>query len=205
MRRTVITKAFLVSCAFAAATACGNGANSTRETPSGDAAANGAQTDRSANDRGSLNTSAANTAEAQTPIDVTGCLQKGDGSAYILTRVNEPAQKEVGSSGTPAAVEREQMRAAASAYRVNPAGNVKIDELVGKQVRVSGTIARNASAPGAQASSRDDRGTAGSNERQEIKEGDLARIDATSVAMVAQACGENAPPAPRHETGGGRK
>jgi hypothetical protein len=191
----------LVGCAIAAAAACNS---SNRGNVDGNADANGtahSRTDQAAD---------VNRNEArQTPITVTGCLQQGDGHTYILTRLNEPAQKSVGTSGTPAAVEREQLREAANAYRIDPSGDVKLDDMVGKQIRVSGTLAERADLPKPEASAstnenRDQRATTGSvddnankraranTDRADIKEGDLAKIDATSVSVVNEACGPGA-------------
>src|SRR6185503_7470129 len=60
-----------------------------------------------------------NDRDTVTPITLTGCLQK-DGPTFIVTRINEPSQKNVGTSGDGSAVEHEQRRAAANAYRVEP-------------------------------------------------------------------------------------
>jgi len=157
----------------------------------------------------------------QTPISVTGCLQQGDGHTYILTRVNEPSQKSVGTSGTPAQVEREQLREAANAYRIDPSGDVKLDDMIGKQIRVSGTLVERADLPkpeaNGSAAARDERATSGTandraaagtnanhgsdaaahdrnmnSDRAKIDEKDLAKIDATSVSMVNAACGGSA-------------
>src|SRR4051812_11426940 len=87
------------------------------------------------------------------PGTLVGCLQKGDGrSDYILTEVNS-TRTMVGTSGTterPSAggqsdrstadvVGQEQMRAAAHAYRLS-GDRSALEPLVGKQVRVSGSM-----------------------------------------------------------------
>src|SRR4051794_5204718 len=77
------------------------------------------------NDRGTQS------ARSNTPLTVTGCLQR-DGRTFIVTRKNEPAQKNAGSTGNGGAVEREQLRAAANAYRVSPAERMDLDKMVGK-------------------------------------------------------------------------
>jgi len=195
MRYATGTKALLVSCAFAAAAACNS---NNRASMNGNADTTGAnRTDQSAAD-------IKRDEPRQTPITVTGCLQQGDGHTYILTRVNEPSQKSVGTSGTPAAVEREQLREAANAYRIDPSGDVKLDDMVGKQIRVSGMLAERADLPKPEATS----GTANdrsananhsaadkdhvNSDRAKIDEKDLAKIDATSVSMVNAACGDQA-------------
>ena len=49
--------------------------------------------------------------DATMPITVTGCLQKAGAlmTTYIVTGVNEPSDKGIGTTGSPAAVEREQL------------------------------------------------------------------------------------------------
>src|SRR5215203_1693731 len=111
------SKMVVAGCAFAAATACGESSNNRTEI--GEAGA-------------SANRDATRSETAATPITVAGCLQKGDGSNFILTRINEPSQA-VGTAGandrsagagSPGTVEREQLRSAAGAYRIDPADGV---------------------------------------------------------------------------------
>ena len=146
----------------------------------------------------------------QTPVTVTGCLQKGDGRAFILTEINRP-RASVGTSGSDAsgaAVEREQLRAAAHAYRLKSDDDKNLDALVGHQVRVSGTVDEKADLP-AQAgadSARSDRAASdrttdkrasgdrtaaasGSSDRTKIDEGDLASLKVATIDSVADACG----------------
>jgi hypothetical protein len=194
MSYVTVSRALVVSCAIAAAAAC-NSSNRGNVNNNGDA--NGTA-DRTAAD-------VKRDEPRQQPINVTGCLQQGNGHTYILTRLNEPSQKSVGTSGAPGAVEREQLREAANAYRIDPQGDVKLDDMIGKQIRVSGMLADRANlakpeanvAPGA---NREERGTSGAaandanrnTDRADIKQGDLAKIDATSVTVVANACGDQA-------------
>jgi hypothetical protein len=124
------------------------------------------------------------------PITVTGCLQKGSGlgHTYIVTAMNEPSRTGVGTSGNGAAVEREQLREAQNAYRVDPKENVDMDAMVGKQVRVSGTITKRADLPDVPVS------PAGQNEPQrteklEIDQGDLAKIEEASIGVISDNCG----------------
>ena len=185
MSYVTISKALVVSCAIAAAAACNNSSN--RGNVNGNADANGTA------DRNAVDTK--RDQPRQQPIDVTGCLQQGTGHTYILTRLNEPSQKSVGTTGTPAAVEREQLREAANAYRIDPQGDVKLDQMVGKQIRVSGTLAARADLPKPEASGTS--GTAASDanrtsDRPDITQGELAKIDATSVTVVSNACGDQA-------------
>jgi hypothetical protein len=180
------SKMVVAGCAIAAATACGDSSNSRTET--GGAAA-------------PANRDATRSEAAASPITVAGCLQKGNGSDFILTRINEPSQS-VGTTGAndPSAragsaaagtVEREQLRSAAGAYRIDPAGGINLSDLVGKEVRVVGTIAENMDLPRANA------------DRQPVqpKEGDLAEIKATSVSQTAAQCqgAESPAGAPRSE------
>jgi len=154
----------VTGCAIAAATACGD--SSRRETAS--------------------------------PITVAGCLQKGTGSDFILTRINEPSQGvgTTGASGSSAVqagnssaagsgtVEREQLRSAAGAYRVDAADTLNLATLVGKEVQVVGTIKENMDLPRANAD----------RDPVQVKQRDLARIEATSVSQTAAECrGAEAP------------
>src|SRR4051812_30596549 len=99
----------------AAGTACSNNARNTSSN-----GANGTAADqRSAN--------------AGTPMTVTGCLQQV-GRTYVVTRLNEPSREGVGTTGSGAAVEREQMRMAANAYRIEGKEQGDWASMVGKQV-----------------------------------------------------------------------
>jgi hypothetical protein len=132
----------------------------------------------------------------QTPITVTGCLQKAGFNTYVLTRTNTPRPESVGTGGDDggkaSVAERDQIQAAENAYRIDPSGDVKLDDLVGKQITVKGMIAERADLQGGDQNARTT-GTGGnrnaSSDRQEIKAGDLAKIDATSVTKVSDQCG----------------
>jgi hypothetical protein len=122
------------------------------------------------------------------PITVTGCLQKEGGlmTTYIVTAMNEPSQKGIGTTGNGTAVEREQIRAAENSYRVSPKDKVEMDSMVGKQVRVSGVIAKRADLPEPATA------TSGKNEAKEmekIDKGDLAKIDDATISVVSDNCG----------------
>ncbi len=119
-----------------------------------------------------------------TPITVTGCLQH-DGGTYIVTRLNEPSQKGVGTTGSNAAVEHEQLREAANAYRVDPKQDTDLDKMVGKQVSVSGTVENKADLPKASGTS----GQNDANDRPDIGRSDLAKISAETVSVVSENCG----------------
>jgi hypothetical protein len=179
------SKVVVAGCAIAAAAACGDSGSG--RTEMGEAGA-------------TANRDAARTEAAASPITVSGCLQKGDGSDFILTRINEPTQS-VGTAGANDAaragsaaagtVEREQLRSAAGAYRIDPADDLNLAELVGKEVRVVGTITDNMNLPRANAD----------REPVQPKEGDLAEIEATSVSQTAAQCrgAESPAGAPRSE------
>src|SRR5262249_12891066 len=109
------------------------------------------------------------------PITVTGCLQKEGGltTTYIVTAMNEPSRN-------GAAVDREQLREAQNAYRVSPKDNVDMESMVGKQVRVTGMIAKRADLPSP---------TTGTD--RDIDKGDLAKIDNAMVAVVSDTCGDH--------------
>jgi hypothetical protein len=132
------------------------------------------------------------------PVTLVGCLQKGDGrSDYILTEVNS-TRTTVGTSGAterpsaggqsdkasgPDVVGQEQMRAAAHAYRLD--GDRKtLEPLVGKQVRVSGSLEKSSDL-----NAHDDNGRMKDRDRTKIDEGDLAKVDVASVDSVSESCG----------------
>jgi hypothetical protein len=121
------------------------------------------------------------TPEPETPITVSGCLQRDDDGDFLLTRVNRPAEKNVGSAGTPAEVEREQLRQAWATYEVEPADDVHIDNMVGKEVQIVGTIERSADFPKAEAQADPD-------DRAKVKDGDLTEVKASSASVIAETC-----------------
>lgn len=180
MSPRLIVKAMTAGCALAAAVACGD---SSRESAAGDA-------------------------ERQ-PVTLTGCLQEGGGAlrtGYMLTMLNEPAG--VGTSGSVtqsgSSVEREQMRIAARTYRLSPQGDVAFDGMVGKQVRVTGIIAEEADVPNGNGAIGSDSDTqrpnrdVGDRARKgaQLDTSNLARLDVTNVAVVADACGGQRQPQP---------
>jgi hypothetical protein len=122
--------------------------------------------------------------DVETPITVAGCLQKGGARSYVLTRVNQPSDS-VGTSGASdsSVVRREQMRAAAGSYRIDPADNMALDALVGHEVRVTGTVTENADLPRPS----DQSGSRGSSP-EEIEQSDLTRVRAASVESVRDVC-----------------
>jgi hypothetical protein len=182
---------FIAALAIGGTAACGNNNARTSNTPNSTAANPPAADQR-----------AENTAK---PITLTGCLQQ-DGRTYIVTRLNEPSRKGVGTTGNGAAVEREQLREAANAYRVESKDQSDWDKMVGKQVRVSGAVDKAADLPAASgvAANGTDRpsatsgagatgsGTVGSTDagrREKIDKGDLAQIAVESMTVVSENCG----------------
>jgi hypothetical protein len=138
---------------------------------------------------------------AKKPIDLTGCLQKADGS-YVLTQISTPNANAAPTSkkGDGSVVEREQMHAAQHAYRLSADKADDLEKLVGKQVKVSGTVMERSELTG-----RDDRkgndlsvGTSGAQDRNherdrdraKIDASDLARVDVTSIQQTAEGCGK---------------
>ena len=138
---------------------------------------------------------AATSGENNSPVTLTGCLQKGDGRAdYILTEVNT-TRTTVGTSGSTGAAEsapkidavgQEQMRAVSHAYRLS-GDRDNLEPLVGKQVRVSGTITQQSDL-----TAHDDNGKVKDRDRTKFDEDDLARIDVASVDSVSDNCGGKA-------------
>jgi hypothetical protein len=198
MNRTAISNAVL-GCGLAtllAAFGCGGDHNATNGTAAGNGtgqpAAAGA--DRTgtpgAATGGAAGTSgtAADENNSRTPVTLTGCLQKGDGrSDYILTEINQP-RTSVGTSGSASAnandkVGQEQMRAAEHAYKLS-ADNDTLEPLVGKQVRVSGTVERRS-----QLNEHNDNGTVKDRDRTKIDADDLASVHVASIDSIADGCG----------------
>jgi hypothetical protein len=170
MKHTLTTA--VAGFSIAATMACGNG--NTRNT-SATREASPAQTAPAAAD------------QKGEPVTLTGCLQEGNRRTYILTRLNEPSQRGVGTSGDGVAVEREQWREAANAYRIEAKNQVDMEEMLGKQVRVTGVISKAADLP---SQPTDTNSTAGRDDkREEVLQGDLAKIEANSVTVVADNCG----------------
>ena len=126
-------------------------------------------------------------------ITVTGCLQKEGAlmTTYIVTGVNEPLQKGIGTAGSGTAVEHEQLRAAANAYRVDPKDDLDMDAMVGKQVRVTGMMASRADLPDAPATppNTTDRPTKNPRTMEKIDTSDLAKIEEASITVVSGSCG----------------
>lgn len=146
------------------------------------------------------------------PINLTGCLQQGDSrSSYILTEINEPSSRPTATSGSNAngRVEREQMREAQHAYRLDAKDDDELARLVGKKVRVSGTLTDRSDLMASNSDRAHDQGTVGTsgqNDRSKtrtapsgdrdrgdkISESDLGQVDVTSIEKIADTCGSAA-------------
>lgn len=160
------------------------GADRAGGASAGSAAASGSAANGSA-----ANANAGSRADApKQPITLTGCLQKGDGrSDYILTAVNTTRESPtVGTSGASQngdKVGEEQMRQASHAYRLS-GDHDHMEGLVGKQVRVSGTVTAQSDL-----NEHTQSGQLKERDRQKIDEGDLAKVDVASIDSIADACG----------------
>ena len=197
MKRTSISNVVL-GCGLAtllAAFGCGGDHNAANNTAAGNgtgqpAAAGADRTGTPGAATGTAGTSspAADENNNRTPVTLTGCLQKGDGrSDYILTEINEP-RAGVGTSGSasPSASDRvgqEQMRAAEHAYKL-AADKDTLEPLVGRQVRVSGTVEHRS-----KLLEHNDDGTVKDRDRTKIDEDDLASVHVASIDSIAASCG----------------
>jgi hypothetical protein len=123
------------------------------------------------------------------PITVTGCLQRASGlNNYVLTQVNSPSETPVATAGKDAssgAVQREQMREAKHSYALDNGDNDVLRDMVGKQVRVNGTIEETSELHKEAARTRTD-----GDRRLDIDAGDLAKIDVQGIVQVAEECGK---------------
>jgi hypothetical protein len=152
-----------------------------------------------ASDAGHESASASNDKQ----VTLEGCVQRGGGtigSGFLLTMLNTP-DGVAGTTGSVtksgSSVEREQMRVAAQTYRLNPKGDAKLDDKVGKQVRVTGVITDNANLPngsGAIGSNRDTQPPNRDSNSQEdrnprLNTTDLAKVDVSSAVVTGESCG----------------
>jgi len=116
-----------------------------------------------------------------TSITVSGCLQRGSNGRFLLTRVNEPEQKNVGTTGSNADVEREQLRQAWATYQITPIDTLRLDQSVGKEITIVGVVKRDADFPKAKAQESADA-------RADIDQKDVTSVKATSASVVAETC-----------------
>jgi hypothetical protein len=121
-------------------------------------------------------------------ITVSGCLQRGSGmNNYILTQINSPSETPVATAGKDAsggAVQREQMREAKHSYTLDSGDKDVMREMVGKQVRVNGTIDEPSELHKEATDNKDRRNGL------DIDAGDLAKIKVQGVVQVAEECGK---------------
>ena len=195
--RTLMMGGALVACA-----ACGGNADTSqpadREMTSTTAgsAANG-----SATAEGQQPTGAAAASAQQAVFE--GCVQRGGGilsNELLLTMMSEPAGS-AGLSGSVtksgSSVEREQMRMAARTYRLRATGPVELDELVGKQVRLTATIGEAADLPNGNGgigtsgdSQKPNRSTSDRlDQNPQLSVADLGRLDVQRAEVTGEACG----------------
>jgi hypothetical protein len=111
------------------------------------------------------------------PVTLTGCLQKGDGrNDLILTQVNEqPGPVATSGERESGAVQEKQRAAAARSYQLS-GGPETLRDLVGHQVRITGTLAEEGE-------------VASGNSDREVSQDDLAEIEVRSAESVAETCG----------------
>jgi hypothetical protein len=163
------------------------------------AAACGNHTDRSAANVGNRPAAGAPAAtmssQDKKPIDLTGCLQRS-GRSYVITQIDMPgpAAAPIDKKGDGSLVERDQVAADRHAYRLNAANRNDLDKLVGKQVKVSGTVTErpNLVVPEDRRGNDLKVGTSGVQDREhdrwDINAGDLAKVDVESIQQVAAGC-----------------
>jgi hypothetical protein len=138
--------------------------------------ANEADRDRASGSAESPATTSADRNNAS-PKTLTGCLQQGDGdNDFILTQVNEqPGPVATSGEKESSEVQQKQQEAAARSYKLS-GGREQLRDLVGHQVRVTGTVS--------------DRGEAQSgDEKESVDQDDLATMEVSSAESVANACG----------------
>ncbi len=128
-------------------------------------------------------------------VSLIGCLQEGQRGAYILTELNSPAHPD---SSNPSVVEHERVAAAENAYRLTSSPANVLSKLVGRRVRVDGTLAKPSDLVASNAADRVT-GTAGRNHEakavesgQKITQSDLAEVNVSSVKKLANTCGTQA-------------
>jgi hypothetical protein len=165
----------IVGCAITAALAAGCTRESTGPAISGNAP-------------GTSGVTADTRAADKETITLTGCLQKTEGITgdYILTQVTSGSSAApVGTSGsankgTP--IEQRQLIAAEHSVRLSGDSD-QLKDLVGHQIRVSGTFADRGDL--ADGKPLDDRSA---NSGRDVKESDLAKVDVSSAQSIADAC-----------------
>lgn len=141
-------------------------------------------------------TAAPSAAKPHSPehVSLTGCLQEGNHGTYILAELNRPAKPD---SSNPSIVAHEDLAAAVHAYRLNASKDQKLSKLVGRTIRVDGTltepsdlVASNPAAGGPVGTGGQGTETVGQAPgRREISQRDLAKVEVSSVVKIANVCG----------------
>jgi hypothetical protein len=143
------------------------------------------------------NTPVSMSSQEKKPIDLTGCLQKLSGS-YLIIDINRRspgthATDKQGDDSALAARERSNVR---QAYSLSAGDKNSLEKLVGKQVKVSGTVTESADQIAWDERRGNDLvmvGTSGVQDseaaRARIKPGDLTRVDVASIQQVGEGCG----------------
>ena len=107
---------------------------------------------------------------------------------FILTQVNSPAESPVATSGkADEAVQREQMRGAKHAYALEGDDDDALRNMVGKQVRVTGTMVETSELRREISKPRD---TTDRRDGLDIDARDLAKVDVKGIVQVADVCGD---------------
>ena len=138
---------------------------------------------------------------ANQAVTLEGCLQRGGGTftrGYLLTMVNSPSTAGTAGSvtATGSSVERQQMRMAATTYRLAPKDDVTLDDKIGKRVRVNGTVTEQADVPNGQGAIGSDSDTQQPNRDRnsqrdrdpQLEVTDLAQVEVTSAAVIGDSC-----------------
>jgi hypothetical protein len=128
-------------------------------------------------------------------ITLTGCLQetKGMTGGYILTRANtDPSgPAPVGTSGRTSSsseIEQKQMAAAAKSYQLSGETD-QLKNLVGHQIRVTGTMADKGDIAGTNPTADKSPGTKDRAKAGDVDKSDLPKLDVATVSDVADTCG----------------
>ncbi len=118
--------------------------------------------DVTAGSAGTSGATAAAAADANDPatMTVTGCLERGSGSDFVLTRLDT----------------RPRQEGPAAAYRLS-GGPDNLRNWVGHQVRVTGKL-------------EDRGGVQSPDANRQVREGEPAKLEVTSAESVGDACGQ---------------
>lgn len=143
-----------------------------------------------------VSATAPSTAKSHQPehVSLTGCLQEGSHGTYILTELNRPAMPD---SSNPSVVAQEDLAAAVHAYRLSASQDQKLSKLVGRTIRVEGALTQPSDLVASNTAAGGPVGTAGQGTqtaarvsgRRQISQGDLAKVEVSSVMKIANVCG----------------